>query len=123
MKVTLFLFFVATLLCVVPVAFSATDMDSKVADVTPLQEATESVPVPVLVGNTICPVSGEAINEEAKATYEYEGKVYNFCCAACIDDFKKDPQSYIKKMQGQGLPQSYPPADSMIAPTKSAHKH
>ena len=48
------------------------------------------------VGNKICPVSGEDINESTKATYEYEGKIYNFCCPMCINAFKKDPQKYIK---------------------------
>ena len=31
-------------------------------------------------------------------TYEYEGKIYNFCCAGCIDEFKKEPQKYIDKV-------------------------
>ena len=44
-------------------------------------------------------MGGEKIDEKMKATYEYEGKVYNFCCAMCIDDFKKDPQKYIKKIE------------------------
>lgn len=47
-------------------------------------------------GNKICPVSQGAVDEKLKATYEYEGKIYNFCCAMCIDDFKKDPKKYIK---------------------------
>ena len=51
------------------------------------------------VGNKICPVSGEKINEKIKATYEYKGKIYNFCCAMCIDEFKKDPEKYIKKVE------------------------
>lgn len=51
------------------------------------------------VGNIICPVSGEKINEKTKATFVYEGKVYNFCCAMCIDSFKKDPEKYIKKIE------------------------
>jgi YHS domain-containing protein len=34
-----------------------------------------------------------------KATYEYKGKVYNFCCQMCIEEFKKDPQKYIKKVE------------------------
>ena len=50
------------------------------------------------VGNKICPVSGEEIKEESKATYEYEGKIYNFCCPMCIDEFKKDPEKYIKRV-------------------------
>lgn len=61
----------------------------------------------VNVGNKICPVSGEKIEEKTKATYEYEGKVYNFCCAACIEEFKNNPQKYIKKVEQelQGKPQ------------------
>jgi YHS domain-containing protein len=51
------------------------------------------------VGNKICPVTGEKIEEQFKATYEYEGKIYNFCCAGCIEEFKKDPQKYIKKVE------------------------
>ncbi|MDD5465531.1 MAG: YHS domain-containing protein [Candidatus Omnitrophica bacterium] len=54
---------------------------------------------PVNVGNKICPVSGEKIEEKTKVTYEYEGKVYNLCCASCIEEFKKDPEKYIKKVE------------------------
>ncbi|MBU3912421.1 MAG: YHS domain-containing protein [Candidatus Omnitrophica bacterium] len=51
------------------------------------------------VGNKICPVSGEEIGGSMMgAAYEYEGKTYNFCCAGCIDEFKKDPQKYIDKI-------------------------
>ena len=53
----------------------------------------------VNAGNEICPVSGEKIDEKMKATYEYEGKVYSFCCAMCIEEFKKDPEKYIKKVE------------------------
>jgi len=48
------------------------------------------------VGNKICPVMGNPIAEDAKVTYEYEGKIYNFCCASCIEEFKKNPAQYIK---------------------------
>ena len=47
-------------------------------------------------GNKICPVSGEEINQETKATYEYQGKIYNLCCAACIEEFKNNPQKYVR---------------------------
>ena len=54
------------------------------------------------IGNTICPVTGEKINDKAKATYEYQGKIYNFCCPMCVDRFKKEPDKYIKKInEGQ----------------------
>jgi YHS domain-containing protein len=48
--------------------------------------------VPEEMGNTICPVSGEKIDPQNKATYEYEGKIINFCCPTCIEEFKKDPE-------------------------------
>jgi len=53
------------------------------------------------VGNKVCPVSDEKIDEKTKATYEYEGKIYNFCCTACVDTFKEDPAKYIKKIGEQ----------------------
>ncbi len=59
----------------------------------------------VNVGNKICPVSGEKIGHGGMeaATYEYQGKIYNFCCAGCISDFKKDPGKYIKKIEEEKL--------------------
>ena len=45
----------------------------------------------------LCPVTGEAVDQ--KLSYTYKGKVYHFCCASCIADFKKDPEKYIKKMK------------------------
>lgn len=59
----------------------------------------------VEVGNKICPVSGEKIEEKLKATYEYNGKVYNFCCASCVEEFKKDPDKYIKKVNEESQSQ------------------
>mgnify|MGYP001574184940 CR=1 FL=1 len=44
-------------------------------------------------------MSGEKIDEKVKSTYEYQGKIYNFCCPSCIEDFKKDPEKYIKKAE------------------------
>ena len=41
------------------------------------------------VGNKICPVSGDKIDEKMKQTYEYKGKIYSFCCPDCIEEFKK----------------------------------
>lgn len=53
------------------------------------------------IGNKICPVSGAKIGEAAgrePATYTYEGKIYHFCCAGCINVFKADPEKYIVKI-------------------------
>ena len=64
------------------------------------KQAVAEATKPQNVGNKICPVSGEEIahGKMKPAAYEYEGKIYNFCCAGCIDEFKKDPQRYIKKV-------------------------
>lgn len=79
----------------------------------------------VNVGNKICPVSGDKINEETKATYEYEGKIYNFCCPACIDEFKKEPQKYIKKIEEEKQKEMQPEAEKQDAGSmhKDQHSH
>jgi YHS domain-containing protein len=56
---------------------------------------------PVNVGNKICPVMGNKINEKNKYTYEYEGKVYNLCCAGCVSAFKSSPEKYIKNVEDE----------------------
>jgi YHS domain-containing protein len=56
------------------------------------------------VGNRTCPISGEKI-DAAKikpATVEFEGKVYNLCCAGCLDEFNKVPRKYIQKVEQEG---------------------
>ena len=49
----------------------------------------------------LCPVSGEEIEKQGKYTYEYKGKVYNLCSAGCVEEFKKVPEKYIGKMNGE----------------------
>jgi YHS domain-containing protein len=45
-----------------------------------------------------CPVSGEWIKKtDAKATHEYDGKTYYFCCESCKEAFLKDPHKYISE--------------------------
>ncbi|MGE0269413.1 MAG: TRASH domain-containing protein [Candidatus Omnitrophota bacterium] len=58
-------------------------------------EETIEMTQPVEVGNKICPVSGEKVGEMGDVvTYEYNGKIYNLCCAMCAKDFKKNPEKY-----------------------------
>lgn len=59
------------------------------------EEATKAVEI----GNTICPVSGNRVddgNMGEVVKYEYNGKIYNLCCKMCMKDFKKDPEKYSK---------------------------
>jgi YHS domain-containing protein len=55
---------------------------------------TEQVKKAEVVGNKICPVSGEKIDKKMKQTYEYKGKIYRFCGPMCAEEFKKDPEKY-----------------------------
>ena len=48
-----------------------------------------------------CPVLGNKIDE--KVFVDYQGKRIYFCCAGCIDEFKKDPEKYLKKMEAEGV--------------------
>jgi YHS domain-containing protein len=48
-----------------------------------------------------CPVMGGKIN---KSIYtDYSGKRIYFCCNACPEPFKKEPEKYMKKMEAEGV--------------------
>jgi YHS domain-containing protein len=52
-----------------------------------------------------CPVSGKVMKKsEAKATCEYQGKAYYFCCENAKEKFIKDPGAYLQqKEERKGL--------------------
>jgi YHS domain-containing protein len=56
--------------------------------------ATEDAKKPVT--NTICPVSGGAVNADFRA--EYKGQYVYFCCKDCQGEFKADPEKFVAKM-------------------------
>ncbi len=46
----------------------------------------------------IDPVCGMIVKEDsAKGTFEYNGKTYYFCSTYCLEEFKKNPEKYLKK--------------------------
>jgi YHS domain-containing protein len=48
---------------------------------------------------TTCVVSGEKLGEMGKpAVINYQGTEVRFCCAMCVDQFKKDPAKYLAKL-------------------------
>lgn len=49
----------------------------------------------------LCPVLGGKINKNLHADYQGE-RVY-FCCPGCVDVFNKNPEQYLKKLEGQGM--------------------
>lgn len=57
---------------------------------------------------TSCPVLGTTMAKKDMLSYEYKGKTYYFCCQDCIEQFKKDPEKWIKhptppKPAGEGM--------------------
>jgi len=46
-----------------------------------------------------CATTGKTMKKsEAKATYEYNGKTYYFCCDGCKEAFVKNPEKYTQGM-------------------------
>jgi len=58
----------------------------------------ESTPAQEIAQKT-CPVIGGAINEDIYL--DYEGRRVYFCCAACVEAFKKEPEKYLGKLDEQ----------------------
>jgi YHS domain-containing protein len=50
---------------------------------------------------TKCPVLGGKINKQIYA--DYQGKRIYFCCQGCDQEFKKNPEKYMKKLKEQGV--------------------
>lgn len=56
----------------------------------------------------VCPVLGGKVN---KAIYaDYQGKRIYFCCSGCIEQFKNNPEKYLKKLEEQGITPDQTPA-------------
>jgi YHS domain-containing protein len=54
-----------------------------------------------LVPQTTCPVmDGNAINK--KLYIDHEGERIYVCCNMCINEFNKDPETYLKKIEMNG---------------------
>lgn len=68
---------------------------------------------------TKCPVMGGDINKEIYA--DYEGKRVYFCCAACIPQFKEDPEKYLAKLEEMGVEPEDVPAEDGGEATPAEH--
>jgi YHS domain-containing protein len=49
--------------------------------------------------NKWCAVEGKDHEIDPKVTVVYKGKTIGFCCKDCVEEFEKDPDKYIKKME------------------------
>jgi YHS domain-containing protein len=50
---------------------------------------------------TICPVMGDPINKKYYA--DYKGHRIYFCCNGCPEEFKKNPEKYMKILRESGV--------------------
>jgi len=66
-------------------------------------EAAASRPTSAPTGHaqTACPVMDGKIDKKFFA--DYKGQRVYFCCAGCIEPFKKDPEKFVKKMKAAGV--------------------
>ena len=59
---------------------------------------------PALAGEqTVCPVSGEAIDKASSPHVDWEGQRVYFCCNKCPVKFKADPEKYFAKLAEAGV--------------------
>ena len=48
-----------------------------------------------------CPVLSSPVNK--KIYTDYQGKRIYFCCPPCIQEFKKNPDKYMKQFEKEGV--------------------
>ncbi len=56
-----------------------------------------------------CPVMGGLVNKDVYV--DYAGKRIYFCCPACPETFRKDPEKYLRKMEEGGVVLEPAPVD------------
>lgn len=59
----------------------------------PSTSAPEAEPAPATAIDPVCGMSVAIAG--AKYTYEYQGRVYCFCCPGCKTTFRKEPERYV----------------------------
>ena len=54
-----------------------------------------------------CVVSGEKLGTMGKPfVHNFEGREVQFCCKACLKEFSKDPQKFVKKLDAASKPKA-----------------
>lgn len=60
----------------------------------------EAVSPAIEIANKLCPVSGGEVGAMGPIVkHEYNGEIYNLCCAGCIETFNEDPEKYVEKIK------------------------
>jgi YHS domain-containing protein len=100
-------------LAIAGTALAQTDKSANTDKVKKVAEAKKLKP------QTVCPVMGGEIDKTK--FIDHNGKRIYFCCAGCLDEFKKNPEKYLKKLTKMGQePEAIAAKDSAeAAPKKS----
>ena len=69
--------------------------------------ATKSVDL-AAIEQAKCPVMGGVINKDLYV--DHDGKRVYVCCPGCIDTVKADPETYISKLEAEGVTLAETPA-------------
>ena len=66
---------------------------------TPTTKPAATQPAAGKPVNKFCAVEGKDHEIDPKVTTVYKGKTIGFCCKDCIEEFQKDPEKFVKKME------------------------
>lgn len=77
--------------------FTFMNINSAPAQYETEEKGREDAGAPVEVKNKLCPVTLAKITTGDKFTYTYEDKTYRFSSREAIEEFKKDPEKYLKE--------------------------
>jgi YHS domain-containing protein len=91
----------AAALAAMSLVLGCSEEGAKPAAGTPEKAPAKFAAAPAAKPQTSCPVMGGTVDKSLYA--DHDGKRVYFCCAGCIETFKKDPAKYIKKLDDAGV--------------------
>ena len=100
--------FAALAIATVALATGCNEQKAKGTGEAPGKKTTAVAAAPTGKPQTMCPVMAGKVDKNLYA--DHEGKRVYFCCAGCVDEFKKNPAKYIKKLEGAGVTLAKAPA-------------
>lgn len=74
------------------------------------QASADSEEKPEAAPQAVCPVEGGKINKDVFA--DHNGLRVYFCCPACVEAFKADPEKYLKQLRESGVELDKAPEES-----------
>ncbi|MBN1893507.1 YHS domain-containing protein [bacterium] len=89
---------IMTLLLGLGIAASQTTDETSPADTTKL--TLTRTKVPKVPSQPLCPVTKDPVDK--KIFLDLEGKRIYFCCTACLEEFRKNPDKYLDILDEMG---------------------